>query len=313
MLKRFRRLPDAAQGLHEVREHLTQVSAAIDDMKVLAAKPLAAERKIHHEYARLSDAEFKCFSQFGDDGILQYLIGHTGIEEPDDSFVELGVEDYREANTKFVLLNDNWRGLLIEADENYVQKIHQDAICWRHDLSVAHAFVTADNVNEVIQSSGFRGSIGLVSIDIDGNDYWVWESLAVVEPVIVVIEYNSLFGWERAVTIPYDPMFERMKAHYSGLYWGCSLRALHILARLKGYAFVGCNSHGNNAYFVKEGRTGTLPQPTLSDGYVNSRFRESRDRSGNLSFVGGRERIRLIADMPLYDLESQATLRVGDL
>jgi len=91
-----------------------------------------------------------------------------------------------------------------------------------------------------------------MNADIDGNDYWIWQSLDVVKPVITIVEYNSVFGDKHAITIPYDRAFNRTKAHYSNLYWGASLRALCILAEQKGYVFVGSNSSGNNAYFVKQ-------------------------------------------------------------
>ncbi|MFM6253830.1 MAG: hypothetical protein ACKPEQ_32600, partial [Dolichospermum sp.] len=84
-------------------------------------------------------------------------------------------------------------------------------------------------------------------MDIDGNDYWVWQAIDCINPAIVISEYNFRFGANKAVTVPYDASFVRSKAHYSNIYYGASLKALCILADKKGYAFVGCNSAGNNA------------------------------------------------------------------
>jgi len=97
-------------------------------------------------------------------------------------------------------------------------------------------------------------------------------------PVILILEYNSLFGLERAITVPYSDSFQRTKAHYSNLYWGASLRALYNLSVKKGYEFIGCNSSGNNAYFIlKEYMNNNLKPISLKEGYVMSKFRESRN------------------------------------
>jgi len=93
---------------------------------------------------------------------------------------------------------------------------------------------------------------------VDGNDYWIWDAVRAVCPVVVIVEYNSVFGSEHAITIPYDPTFQRTKGHFSNLYWVASLKALALLARQKGYTCVGCNSNGNNAYFVRDDRLGAL-------------------------------------------------------
>jgi hypothetical protein len=117
-------------------------------------------------------------------------------------FVEFGVEDYTESNTRFLLVKDNWKGLVIDADADNVRSIRDSPLYWRQDLTAAQAFVTRDNVDEVLISQGFGGPVGLLSIDVDGNDYWIWEALRAADPDIVVIEYNSAFAAERAVVVP---------------------------------------------------------------------------------------------------------------
>jgi hypothetical protein len=250
----------------------------------------------------LSDAEFKVFSQWGDDGIIQYLINHLSIENK--SFIEFGVEDYQEANTRFLLVNDNWTGLVMDGNKQNIFKIRQDEIYWKYDLRAKAAFITAENINNLIEEEGFTGEIGLLHIDIDGNDYWVWKALQVVDPVIMIIEYNSVFGCERAITIPYTDDFYRFDAHYSGLYAGASLKALCNLAKTKGYDFIGCNSAGNNAYFVKKGYGKDLKVLDPVSGYIESRFRESRDETGILNYKRGVDRIKIIKDMPIFNIET---------
>ena len=149
---------------------------------------------------------------------------------------------------------------------------------------------------------GFTGEIGLLSIDIDGNDYWIWKSIEVVQPVIVVIEYNSVFGLDNAITIPYKKDFFRTDAHYSNLYFGASLLALVMLGEEKGYSFVGSDSAGVNAYFVKNSRINNLIPLTVKEGYVQSKFRQSRDEHGNLTFLNLFEQKELLKGLPVINV-----------
>ena len=270
----------------------------LDELKILSAQSLiwAVKKSIS-----MHEAEFRVFSQFGEDGIIQYLISRICIEN--QTFIEFGVGDYIESNTRFLLMNNNWKGLIIDESEQCINSVKSRDIYWRHDLTAVCAFIDKDNINQIIYDHGFSGQIGLLSIDIDGNDYWVWESITLVDPIILVIEYNSTFGNKYAITIPYDPLFERRKAHYSQLYWGCSLKALCLLAEKKGYYFVGSNSNGCNAFFVRKDRISGIQPVTVETGYIKSKLRDSRDVKGQLSFVGGDERIKVIQDMFVYDLE----------
>ena len=156
-----------------------------------------------------------------------------------------------------------------------------------HDLGIRSAFITAENINDLLLGAGFSGEIGLLSIDIDGNDYWVWKAITCVNPQAVVIEYNAVLGPDHALTIPYDPSFTRQAAHHSWLYFGASLPALCLLAEEKGYAFVGCNSAGNNAYFVRKDLAAPFKVLTPEEGFVDSRFRESRDEQGRMNRLRG--------------------------
>jgi hypothetical protein len=289
------------------------VRQRLEQLAMLDAKRLIADVKRCAAPQPLKEIEFKVFSQFGDDGIIQYLIHHAGIRRDEETFVEFGVEDYTESNTRFLLMNDNWRGLVLDGDPLNIRKIHKRPWFWRHDLTAAEAFIDRDNINELLAAKGFRGKIGLLSIDIDGNDYWVWEAITAIEPVIVIVEYNSTFGPTRQVTIPYEARFVRGLAHYSHLYWGSSIAALARLANAKGYICVGGNSAGNNVYFVRRDRSGTLREIPAHDAYREARFRESRDRRGRLNYLSGSGRLSEIREMPLFDLESNRIATIGEL
>ena len=289
----------------------TGLHREVSDLKLLVGKGLANQVKEHGIYENIHDAEFKVFSQFGDDGIIQYLVNSALPMQP--SFIEFGVQDYTESNTRFLLMNNNWRGLIIDNDSKCIKKVQAADLYWRFDLSAVCAFVTRENINDLFRKNGFGGEIGFLSIDIDGNDYWIWESIDAVSPVVVTVEYNSVLGPEHPISVPYLPDFARHKAHSSYLYWGCSLKALCLLAEKKGYDFVGSNSNGNNAYFVRKDRTGSIPRVTCAEGYVESRFRESRDLKGNLSYLSGARRLQEIKEMSFYHIELNSLVRLGDL
>ena len=261
-------------------------------------------------YERLSEAEFRIFSQFGEDGIIQYLISKVPIEH--EIFVEFGVEDYSESNTRFLLCNDNWRGLILDGGTTHIDFVRSNTLGWRHTIDARSVFITRENINETIAAAGISGDIGLLSVDIDGNDYWVLEAIDVVSPRILIAEYNSTFGPDAAVSVPYDPGFDRTKAHYSTLFWGASLAALCLAASRKGLAFVGSNSAGNNAFFVRRDLLGDLRELTPQEGWVDARFRESRDSEGNLTYISGRaNKVAAIADLSVIDVVTGAQTTVG--
>lgn len=299
--------PRVAQVLQQVRAQTPgSLTREIELNRVLTGTMLA--RQLPASVSSLREVEFRVFSQFGDDGIIQYLLQHVDAPE---SFIEFGVETYRESNTRFLLVKDNWRGLVIDGSEANVASITTMAEHWRHDLTAVASFITRENINDLFTAAGFTGEVGLLSIDIDGNDYWVWEAIEVVSPVVVVAEYNSVFGPEAKVTVPYAADFTRRAAHHSHLFFGASLGALCDLAERKGYAFVGSNSNGNNAYFVRLDQLGDLRALSAAEGYVESRFRESRDASGNLTHLSGSARLDEIAHLVVHDLTtgSQRPLR----
>lgn len=261
------------------------------------------ERQLHSlKQPGLRANEFRVFSQWGEDGIIQHLISQVRIDRP--IFIEFGVENYTESSTRFLLVNNNWSGLVIDGGAENIEFIRNDPIYWQYNLKAEQAFVTRENINELFTRNGMRGEIGLLSVDIDGNDYWVWEAIEVVQPVITVVEYNARFGPDAAVTIPYDPAFVRSRAHHSMLYFGASLKALCRLGEKKGYAFVGCNSAGNNAFFVRRDRLPSgVAELSAAEGFVRNQFRESRDAAGRLVFESPESGQKVPDTLPLLTIE----------
>ena len=254
------------------------------------------------EFVRdFSDVEFSVFSQWGEDGIIHYLLRH--IEVLNKVFLEFGVENYQEANTRWLLEGHNWSGVILDGNEDNIKQIQSEPLYWRHNLTAACAFIDVENINSLIRGSGLSGDIGLLSIDIDGMDYWVWKAIEEISPAIVIVEYNSLFGPDRKVTVPYDASFSRQSAHYSWSYYGASLAALVSLGKSKEYAFVGSNSAGNNAFFVRQDlMKAPLRVLSAAEGYVKRKFREARDQSGKLIFPSFEQEAELISGLPLVEV-----------
>ena len=251
---------------------------------------------------------FRVFSQWDEDGIIQFLIHAVPIAQR--KFVEFGVQTYVESNTRFLLRNDNWSGLILDGQQRYIDAIKADEISWQHDLTAVAAFITRENINELLSTHGMSGEIGLLSIDIDGNDCWVWEAIDVVQPAIVIVEYNAHFGPTRAVAVPYDPAFERRAAHHSCIYYGASLAALARVGGKKGYALVGCCGGGNNAFFVRHellSATG-LRALSASEAFVAAKFREARDAAGRLTLLTPAQEVEMLRGLPVVDLTTGGTV-----
>ena len=297
----FRSLLQLLRSLPEMGRRVGLLQRSMGDVQQALGR--IEERQLRNvKSSALSDHEFKVHSQWGEDGIIQFLIRRVPIARP--IFVEFGVQDYTEANTRFLLTNNNWSGLVLDGSAEAIASIQREPIYWRHHLKAAQAFVTRENINALIESHGLSGEIGLLSVDIDGVDYFVWEAITVVQPALVIVEYNARFGPERAVTVPYDAAFQRSRAHHSNIYYGASLAALVGLGKKKGYAFVGSNSAGNNAFFVRRDLLpADLRERTARDGFVDGKFREARDENGRLTFLDAAQEKALLATLPLVEVE----------
>lgn len=284
-------------------------SPALDRQQFLQGQIAARQLAALDRLETLADAEFRVSSQWGEDGIIEWLVARLpGIPE---CFIEFGVETYTESNTRFLLQNRNWRGLVIDGSDRNVATILSDPIAWRHDLTAVAEFVSAENIEGILGGAGFAGEVGLLSIDIDGNDYWVWKAIETVSPWLVIAEYNAVFGDRAAVTVPYDAAFTRTAADSSNLYFGASYKAFEHLAAAKGYAVLGSNRAGNNLFLARLDIASGLLARIAERGARPSRFREARGRGGRLELLGGLERTERIAGLPVVEVASgrQAPLR----
>lgn len=231
-------------------------------------------------------AEAKVFSQFNEDGILRWIFDRIG--PGNRRFVEFGIGNGKECNTANLSINGGWSGLLMDANPADAQKARL-FYASRPELSpgqvdVLPAMVTTDNINPLLAGHAAKGPTDLLSLDIDGNDLWVWRAISAIDPRIVVIEYNAAFGPSRSLSVPYDAAFDRFKYHPSGIFHGASLSALAKVGREKGYLLVGCESHGVNAFFVKSEIAAGFVELTPEQAYYPHAWRAARFGSSEAQF-----------------------------
>lgn len=227
--------------------------------------------------ANSEGGEFQVFSQNGEDGILLGLLGKLSVVEK--RFVEIGIEDGLECNTAVLGFVLGWDGLMVEGEAvraAAAKKLARRMTLGRGNMvEVRQEFVTAENVDDIVGG----GPLGVLSIDVDGMDYWLWKAVQDEAADMVIIEYNASMGRERAVTVPYDAAFSAAKAHASGYYHGASLKALEELGRAKGYSLTAVDSSGVNAFFVRDAvRPETLPARSAEEIFRPHRMR-LRDHS----------------------------------
>ena len=270
------------------------------DLAVIQRGHILSLANLQVKSNNLQDFEFRAFSQWGEDGIIQKLT--NAIDIPNKTFIEFGVENFLESNCRFLMMKDNWSGFVIDGSSKNVNQIERSSFFWKFDIRAKAAFITSANISDLLKESGFEQDLGILSIDLDGVDYWILEAIDYYEPRILILEYNAVFGADRSITVPNDPCFNRTSKHYSNLYFGASFSALRELASTKGYTLVGTNSAGGNSFFV---RTNLLNQElqdfAANASFTDSKFRESRNTKGKLTYARGAYRLEIIQGLPVVD------------
>jgi hypothetical protein len=299
------------ERLREALPRLANLDRRVDEIKINQGRILA-EMQREKRSDRLADYEFKVFSQWGEDGILQHLTTHLAIAQR--SFIEFGVEDFFESNCRLLLMKDLWRGYVIDGSAANIARLRSSYFYWMYPLESKASFITRENVAALLYESGLGRDVGILSIDVDGMDYHLLEALAEWRAAIVVVEYNGLFGYHRAVTVPYDARFQRTRAHPSNLYWGASLPAFGRLLGARGYAFVGVNSMSSNAFFVRrELLNDCVRESDIAACPPGPVFREARDARGRLTLRSAHASRDQLRALPLLDVASGQQITVADV
>lgn len=203
----------------------------------------------------LDDVQFRAYSQNTEDGMLFYvfsLIGSTNKQ-----CVEICAGNGIECNTANFIINHGWFGLMVDGNQELIDKAKQFyGRCQdtrRYPPKFANAWISTESVNQVISYYGFQGEIDLLSLDIDGNDYWVWEAINCIDPRVVILEYQNAWGADHAVTQPYKADFVWTQHGTPLGLCGASLPAFVKLGRKKGYRLIGAQWRCNNAVFIRNG------------------------------------------------------------
>lgn len=263
-------------------------------------------RKFYNEYNLLEDAELKFYSQNGEDGIIDYIIQKLNLKKP--NFVELGIGDYSESNTRFLYEKYYSNGLVVDIQKDLKKKVSSNVSLWRGNLNVLEKKISSENINEIL-SNNVDFEIDVFSIDIDGIDYWILKEINSKISKLVILEYNSIFGPDLEVTVPNNKDFDRAKEHYSNLYYGASLKAYVNLMKEKGYYFLGVNRLRNNAFFINNDFSKNFFFNKLKDMNLiystDSNFSESRNKNGELNFLKNNQKIKEIENCQVLNLKNK--------
>ena len=226
-----------------------------------SAQTKIAQRHLYHYYRNLAltgsvpslrETGFRCFSQFEEDGKLLFIFAMLG--QPSGAFVDIGSADGINSNCANLALNFGWRGVFIDGSENSIirgrefYKNHPDT--WAYPPEFIQAMITRENINKILRNAKVPHDVDLMSIDIDGNDYWVWDAIDCINPKIVIIETHIEFG-SRSIVVPYDKHYVYPGKHPD--YHGASPVAMAKLANKKGYRLIGANDYGFNTIYARKG------------------------------------------------------------
>lgn len=203
-------------------------------------------------YHKLSDTGLSVFSQFEEDGMLLYLFALLGMQHK--TFVEIGSDDGINSNSANLYFNFGWTGIFIDGHRKSLERgkyfYSKYPNPFMHKPQFVHAMAKPESINELLQQSKIEGQIGFMSIDIDSNDYYIWEAINCIEPQVVMIETQVAMG-HRAIVAPYIPSSEYSKPRHR-MYHGASAPAMVQLGQKKGYRLVGSNHLGFNLIFIRE-------------------------------------------------------------
>jgi mRNA-degrading endonuclease HigB of HigAB toxin-antitoxin module len=205
------------------------------------------------EMPKLKDVGFKVYSQFEEDGLLLYIFSVIGTVNK--KVLEICAGDGIECMAANLIINHGWNGLLYEGDPNAVEKgrrfFKQHKATWLFPPVFKQAWITKENINELLAENDFTGDIDLLSLDIDGNDYYIMEAMEIAKPRVIICETHNVIPTDISATIPYNPTFDRMN-DLDPDFMGVSLLAMKNLLDSKGYRLVGAHRYGFNAIFIRK-------------------------------------------------------------
>ncbi len=284
----------------------------LENRALIGKNILIKKRNNYSDFKSINEAEEKIFSQNGEDGIIDYILEVLNINDP--KFIEIGVENYIEANTRLLYYIRNSQGLIVDQSID-INKLTKNLDLWKGRIKVLKRSVSPKNINNIINYEQFNKNLDLFSIDIDGLDFWVIKELPVNFAKICIAEYNPLFGSEIEITVPNIENFDRTNYHYSNLCWGVSLKGLISIMKKKNFTFLGTNNLKNNAFFINKHFEKlfkqVIPDENLKlEKYTDHKFLESRDKKGNLTYLSRIEQLKEIEDCQVVNINKSLVEKV---
>ena len=265
---------------------------------------ISLNRNKYDDVEDLIETEVKIFSQNGEDGIIDYLIQKLKVDKK--NFIEIGVGNYRESNTRFLYNSHHPKGLIIDYIDDMKSEVKKHVNFWKGDLRICNQKIDSENILDLLNKN-CDYEIDLFRIDIDSIDYWIIKKLKNNISKIFVAEYNPVFGAELEVTVPNISGFDRTKYHYSNLCYGISLKALINLMDQKGYYFIGSNIQKINAFFISKEFKKDVFFKNIKikslDNYTDSNIRDSRDVNNNLNYLSGDMKFKEIENCEVINLK----------
>jgi hypothetical protein len=206
-------------------------------------------------YPRIGDAGFRVYSQFEEDGIILYVLSMIGFKTK--RVVEMSCGNGHECMAANLILNHGFDGYLFDGSTDNIQRAEaffkSKRDCLLYPPVLTAAWITAENVNELLSKSGCAGEVDLFSLDVDGNDYWIWKAVDAISPRLLVIESHNVIPSDRSLAIEYRPDFSYLDAAGPAqMYLGASLLAMAKLCKQKGYRMIGAHRHGFNVFFLRD-------------------------------------------------------------
>lgn len=206
-------------------------------------------------YPNIRDAGFRVYSQSEEDGIILYVLAMIGFKTR--RVVEMCCGAGDECMATNLILNHGFDGFLFDGSQDNIRRadifFRSKRDCLLYPPALTAAWITAENVNELLSKSGCAGEVDLFSLDIDGNDYWVWDAINVIRPRLFVVETHNVIPSDKSLTIEYRPDFNYLEqAGAARMYLGASLLAMVKLCRRRGYRLIGGHRHGFNAFFLRD-------------------------------------------------------------
>ena len=308
----YHKIKDLINKFKNLFRENSNLKKELEFKSLIGKNTLVNNRKNYSNFKNINEAEEKFFSQNGEDGIIDFLLETLNINNP--KFLEIGVEDYIEANTRLLYHIRNSNGLIIDNNID-INKLSKNLDLWKGRIKVIKEIISPNNINEIIKENHFDKNLDLFSIDIDGQDYWIIKKLPASFCKICIAEYNPLFGSEIEITVPNIENFDRTNYHYSNLCWGVSLKGLISVMKKKNFTFLGTNNLKNNAFFINKDFEQLFKQ-VIPDGnlelekYTDHKFKESRDKKGNLNYLSRKEQLKEIEDCQVVNINKSLTEKV---